>query len=118
MSDLGISGVTAVGTGGFTPYVPPVVGPETPTIGSGEGTSSVTAPRGEFGNLLTDGLDRLQGVQSASDNLAVKAATGDLTAIHQYTIAATEASVTTQLTVALRNKALESFNEIMRMPVG
>ena len=33
-------------------------------------------------------------------------------------MAATEASVTTQLTVAVRNKAVEAFNEIMRMPIG
>ena len=47
----------------------------------------------------------------------MKAATCDLDAIHHYTIAASEAAVTTQLTVAVRNKALEAFNEIMRMPV-
>ncbi len=108
--------VTPVEATGFTPYVAPVVPLGTPSIG--EGTSGVAASSGEFGNLLTDGLDRLQSVQSASDNLAVKAATGDLTAIHQYTIASTEASVTTQLTVALRNKALDAFNEILKMPVG
>ena len=52
-----------------------------------------------------------------TDRLAVGAATGDLGAIHDYTIAATETSVATQLTVAVRNKALEAFNEIMRMQV-
>ena len=34
-----------------------------------------------------------------------------------YVIAATQAELTTELTVTLRNKALEAFNEIMRMPV-
>ncbi|MDQ2757749.1 MAG: flagellar hook-basal body complex protein FliE [Actinomycetota bacterium] len=108
--------VSPVEATGFMPYVAPVVPIGTPALG--EGTAGVAAASGEFGNLLTDGLDRLQSVQSASDNLAVKAATGDLTAIHQYTIAATEASVTTQLTVAMRNKALDAFNEILKLPVG
>ena len=48
---------------------------------------------------------KLQSVQATSDDLAVKAATGDLTDVHDYMIAANEASVATQLTVAVRNKA-------------
>ena len=32
-------------------------------------------------------------------------------------IAATEASLATELTVAVRNKAVEAFNSIMHMPV-
>jgi flagellar hook-basal body complex protein FliE len=32
-------------------------------------------------------------------------------------IAATEASLATELTVAVRNKAVEAFNSIMSMPV-
>ena len=58
---------------------------------------------------MLDGLDRLEGVQDQADSLAVQAATGDLENIHDYTIAATEAAVTTQLTVAVRNKAVEAF---------
>ena len=48
---------------------------------------------------------------------AVQAGTGDLQNLHDYTLAATEASTATQLTTAVRNKALEAFNEIMRMPI-
>ncbi len=99
--------VSGVGSVGFTPYVAPAVSPTATQQTSGQ----------EFGNLVLDGIDRLEQVQDKSDQLAVKAATGDLNAIHDYTIAATEASVTTQLTVAVRNKAVEAFNEIMRMQV-
>lgn len=82
------------------------------------GADGVSAANGaEFGDLLVDGLDRLEGLTDRSDSLAVKAATGELTNIHDYTIAASEAQVATQLTVAVRNKAVEAFNEIMRMQV-
>ena len=105
---MSVGGVESVG---FTPMATPRID-AAPSIG---GASRVSGQ--EFGNLVTDGIDRLQAVQSSSDKLAVTAATGDLNAIHQYTVAASEAAVTTQLTVAVRNKALEAFNEIMRMPV-
>ena len=67
--------------------------------------------------MLVGGLQNLEGVTDRADGLAVQAATGDLSNIHDYTVAASEASVTTQLTVAVRNKAVEAFNEIMRMQV-
>lgn len=81
------------------------------------GPDGASGAGGGFGDLVVKGVERLQQTQATSDQLAVKAATGDLQAIHQYTIAASEAQVTTQLTVAMRNKALEAFTEIMRMPV-
>ncbi len=83
-------------------------------------STAVQAPAGtdtEFGSMVLDGLDRLEGLTDKADGLAVQAATGKLENIHDYTIAASEASVAGQLTVALRNKAVEAFNEIMRMQV-
>ena len=71
----------------------------------------------EFADMLATSMDNLDAVQDRADQLSVQAATGDLEALHDYTIAATEASVTTQLTVAVRNRAVEAFNEIMRMQV-
>lgn len=83
--------------------------------GAGAGSGSVNAT--EFADMLAESIDNLDAVQDKADLLSVQAATGDLDALHDYTIAATEASVTTQLTVAVRNKAVEAFNEIMRMQV-
>jgi flagellar hook-basal body complex protein FliE len=86
---------------------------------SGVGTdTSVGATSGtDFASLLSGGLDKLQSLQSTSDDLAVKAATGDLTNVHDYMIASNEAQLATQLTTAVRNKAVDAFNEIMRMQV-
>ncbi|MGZ6678262.1 MAG: flagellar hook-basal body complex protein FliE [Nocardioides sp.] len=80
-----------------------------PSAGSGSGA--------EFGSLLSQGVDRLEGLQNTSSNLSVQAATGDLNAIHDYTIAAAEASTATQLTVSLKNAAVQSFQSIMNMQV-
>lgn len=116
---MSVPGIEAIG---FQPYVAPQLPVDpTSTIDAGgtgvQGPTGPSGPGGSFGELLVDGLDRLEAVQDHADQLAVKAATGDLSSIHDYTLAATEAQVTTQLTVAVRNKALEAFNEIMRMSV-
>jgi len=113
---VSVSGIEAAG---FTPYVAPKVDPT--ALGGPAGPTGPAASQRtsgvDFGNLVLDGLDRLEGVQQQSESLAVKAATGDLQSIHDYTIAATQAAVTTQVTVAVRNKAVEAFTEIMRMQV-
>ena len=107
---MSVSGIESVG---FQPYVAPTMSPSSVTS-----TSGTSGAGSAFGDMVLDGIDRLESVQDKSDKLAVQAATGDLDDIHDYTVAATEASVTAQLTVAVRNRALEAFTEIMRMPIG
>lgn len=108
MSAMGIEGIGFPGFRG-------VGGVDTGFAASGP--QGPQGPSAEFGELLVDGIDRLEGLTDKSADLALQAATGDLQNIHDYTIAATEAEVATQLTVAVRNKAVDAFNEIMRMPV-
>ncbi|WP_432544571.1 flagellar hook-basal body complex protein FliE [Kineococcus sp. SYSU DK002] len=104
------------GTGtSYTGTVSPVQARGVTGVGASSGVQST--PGTEFASLLSGGLDKLQGLQSTSDDLAVKAATGDLTNVHDYMIASNEAQLATQLTVAVRNKAVEAFNEILRMQV-
>ncbi len=111
--------IPAIGAAGFTPMVPPTLPTSSvDAVGAASQAGAVGASSGaDFSHLLSQGLENLQGLHSQADSLAVKAATGDLTALHDYTITATEASVATQLTTAVRNKALEAFQEIMRMSV-
>jgi flagellar hook-basal body complex protein FliE len=65
--------------------------------------------------MLSGGLQKVEAAQDRADALAVQAATGQLADVHDYMIAANEAALATQLTAAVRNKALEAFNEIMRL---
>lgn len=96
--------------------------PRTPEIGgtgqAGQaGPSGPSGPSSEFAAMLTNGIDSLEGFTDKAANLSVQAATGDLNAIHDYTIAATEAQLATQLTVAVRDKAVSAFQQIMQMQV-
>ena len=80
--------------------------------------SSVSStPTGEFGSILAEKLGELDAMHKTSDTLGMKALTGDLQDISDYTIASNQAAVATQLVVQVRNKAVEAFNEIMRMPL-
>ena len=106
---MSIGPIEAIGgLPGFTPLAPPTATAPTAVTGAGR----------EFGSMVLDGIERLEGLQDTADTLAVRAASGTLPNIHDYTLAATEAEVATKLTVAVRNKAIESFTEIMRMQVG
>ena len=117
---MSINGIEAIG--GFTPLTPVTL-----RTGGAEAASGVKplvesagvsgAGGAEFGDMLSQVLQNLEGLHDRADQLAVQAATGDLQSLHDYTITATEASVATQLTTAVRNKAVEAFQEIMRMSI-
>ena len=78
-------------------------------------TSPVNGPNTNFASMLADGLQTVQGLHTRAGDLATQVADGTLTDPAQYTMAATEASLALDLTVAIRNKAVEAFQEIMRM---
>lgn len=104
---MSINGIEAVG---FSPFTPPV-------LSSSRAGAADAAEGVDFGSLVSQSLTRLEGLRDRSSSLAVEAATGDLTNIHDYTIAAAESATALQLTAAVRNKALESFQEIMRISI-
>jgi flagellar hook-basal body complex protein FliE len=85
-------------------------------VGGSTAASAATTARGaQFGNLIQNSLSQLESLDKTAQNKAIQAATGDLTDIQDYVIAATKAQTATELTTTVRNKALDSFNEIMRM---
>jgi flagellar hook-basal body complex protein FliE len=100
--------------------IPPISGapftmptaPTTPTATDAAGGSG-----SGFGNALVEALDGVAQAQDNADQVASLAATGDLTNVHDLTIATTEAELATSLTTAVRDKAVAAFNAIMSMPV-
>ncbi|MGY1820354.1 flagellar hook-basal body complex protein FliE [Geodermatophilus sp. SYSU D00079] len=108
----------------------PIAGISLPTVGvpsigalgdvdaaAGAATGTQSATGAGFAGVLATALDQLQATQSVSSELATQAVTGDLKDVHDYMIAAAEAKVATEMVVTIKNKAVEAFTEIMRMPV-
>ena len=79
------------------------------------GTGAAAGVNTDFAGLLSKGLENVQAAQAKADDLAVQLANGTLADPAQYTMASTEAALGLQLTMAIRNKAVEAFQEIMRM---
>ncbi len=73
------------------------------------------AGAGSFATVLGGAVDNVTALKSTSNELAIKAVTGDLSDIHSATLASTRAQVTLELVAAVRNKGVDAFNEIMRM---
>lgn len=95
----------------------PSVSPVAPTgyLDQLEAGGAASTDGAAFSAALAGAVDGVSARQATSADLAVKAVSGDLDDVHDYTIAATEAAVALEITVALRNKAVDAFNEIMRM---
>jgi len=98
-----IGGLTAVsGVGGLD--------------GTATTSGTATTNTGEsFAGMLAKGLENVAASQQNADSLAVQVANGTLSDPAKYTMAATEAQLGLQLTTAIRNKAVDAFQEIMRM---
>ena len=106
---LAISALSGVGGVDPTSYLQTVTSAGAVPTGSATSTSGA-----EFSSVLSS-IDSLQAAQSNAQTLAVKAVTGDLDDVHDYTVAASEASLALELTAAVRNKAVDAFTEIMRI---
>jgi len=70
-----------------------------------------------FANTLKDALDKVNNYQVQSDALTNKLVQGEDVELHEVMIAAQKASITLNATVEIRNKAIEAYQEIMRMTV-
>lgn len=114
----GLEGLGGVLTQQLVTGVQGVSGPTGPGTAPAVGATSDTDGAGpQFAAAMATSMEQVQALHATSSELAVRAATGDLTDVHDYTIASTQAKIATEVTVAVRNKGLEAFNDIMRMQV-
>jgi flagellar hook-basal body complex protein FliE len=69
------------------------------------------------GNFVSEAVEDVQRMQMKATQATQKVIQGDGAALHQSMIAMEEASVSFQLLVEMRNKIVESLQELMRMQI-
>jgi|WetSurMetagenome_2_1015567.scaffolds.fasta_scaffold1612353_1 flagellar hook-basal body complex protein FliE len=70
-----------------------------------------------FGDALNKAIEQVNNLQTEADKMAVKVAAGDTDQIHQAIIAMEKASLALDLTIQVRNKAIEAYQELIRTQV-
>lgn len=70
-----------------------------------------------FMDFLNNALNEVNKLQVESEKMNQAFAMGMNDNIHQVLIASEKADIALQFTVQIRNKILEAYQEIMRMPV-
>lgn len=88
-----------------------------PMMQSGGKLAEVASPEKSFGQFLSNAMDSVNDLQTKASQASKDLATGKIEDISQVVIAAEKASVALQLTIQVRNKVLESYQEMMRMQV-
>ncbi|MEQ9825065.1 MAG: flagellar hook-basal body complex protein FliE [Puniceicoccaceae bacterium] len=80
---------------------------------------SATEPSGRvtFGKLIGDLVQEVDGKGKSSAQELRRVMTGEVDNLHQSMVAMQEASVAFTLMVEVRNKLMESYQQIMRMQV-
>jgi flagellar hook-basal body complex protein FliE len=80
-------------------------------------TPQIEEGKKNFGEFLTEALGEVNSLQQDAAKASFNLAAGKLQDISQVTIAAEKATIAMQLTMQVRNKVVDAYQEIMRMQV-
>jgi flagellar hook-basal body complex protein FliE len=69
----------------------------------------------QFGSFLNSAISNLSKDEAQVDQLNTQFISGNLADVHQLTIAAEKASLGLELTLQVRNKVIEAYQDVMRM---
>lgn len=70
-----------------------------------------------FNDFLKQALDNVNDLQIQSENYTKLLAVGEVDNVHDVTIASEKAKIALQMTLTIRNKVIDAYNEIMRMQI-
>jgi flagellar hook-basal body complex protein FliE len=102
---------------GVSTVIPTAELKEMPGIGSVAASGQTSGVETSFGNVLGRLVNEVNTKQAAANDASGALLSGQNVSLHQTVTAVEEASISFQLMVEVRNKLLESYQELMRMQV-
>ena len=84
---------------------------------AGEKGAGKPAPVEDFSKFLGEMVDKVNQNQQSADKAVQNLVTGEAKGLHEVMIAVEKSAISFQFLTQVRNKALEAYQEIMRMPV-
>lgn len=86
------------------------------SVPSATGNGAVKASS-DFSQFLTEALQQVDTLQKNADVASVGLATGQIQDLHTAMVALQKASLSLSMTVEVRNKVLDAYQEITRMQI-
>lgn len=86
------------------------------SFGGSEGAQSNDVKQGEFADLVRSAIDEAVKIGERSEHLTIQGI-NDRADVSQVVSAVAEAEVTLQTVVTVRDKVIEAYKEIIRMPM-
>lgn len=88
-------------------------------VQSGSASNTVVSGAGSdggFADLMTDALSAARDTGLKAEGDATKALRGEVS-LHEVVTSVTSAEVTLQTVVAMRDRVISAYNDILRMPI-
>lgn len=82
-----------------------------------QGSLTPDEKRAGFAELLNMAIEQIQELSSESDANAINIALGRPVELHQVMLTAAKAQIAMELLIEIRNRLIEAYQEINRMPV-
>jgi flagellar hook-basal body complex protein FliE len=108
---IDLNAVAGVAASGASSGLTAMAAPNIPAAGAGA-TSATSAP---FSELLTDSVAQVNQLEDQAQAAVTGLMTGSGVDIHQAMIATQKASMAFELSLAVRNKAVQAYQQVMSL---
>ncbi|MGB9606401.1 MAG: flagellar hook-basal body complex protein FliE [Bryobacteraceae bacterium] len=87
------------------------------SIAPAETPEGQTRAQADFGSIFKQAIERVEGLRRTADESVLKLLAGENEEVHQVALAVQRAELAFELFLEIRNKVVQAYQEIMRMPI-